>query len=100
MVRAGRGVAVRLAVGVEVPARAREIGGAAIAFLVTWKPCGPGLRPVTSAITKSLRPSCTNTTLPATLLPADGASVALTWLCAPAAAAARSNATASADRVI
>ena len=55
-------------------------------FSWTWKPCPPGVRPDTLALTITLSPFCVNVTVPEAVLPAVGASVVVA-VCACAAAA-------------
>ena len=54
-------------------------------FSWTWKPCPPGVRPDTLALTITLSPFCVNVMVPEAVLPAVGASVAAA-VCACAAA--------------
>ena len=52
-------------------------------FSCTWKPCSPGLRPLTRACTSTWSPAWLNVTVPAVAWPVVGASVAWRWRWGP-----------------
>src|SRR5262249_20376469 len=72
--------------GLKCPPALIASGALQSPFSWMWKPCPPGARPVSLAFTVTLSPLWVKVTLPAAVLPAVGASVAVA-VCDCAAAA-------------